>query len=65
MGRVCTGDWVSLIPLLAFGWGLVLVLRWRPLAELLPINVPWGWKFSGGPKSWSRVSCLWDSGLTP
>ena len=33
--------------LLAFGWGLVLVLTWRPLGELSPINIPWDQEFSG------------------
>ena len=37
--------------LLAFMWSLVLVLRWRTLGGLLPINVPWDWEVSGGSKS--------------
>ena len=28
----------------------------------MSINVLWGWEFSGGPKSWSQVPCLWGSG---
>jgi len=35
---------------------MVLVLRWKPLGELLPINIPQGWGFSGGPTSWIWVS---------
>ena len=29
------------------------------------INVPWIWEFSGGPKSWTRVSHLGSSGPAP
>ena len=35
---------------------MVLVLRWKPLGELLPINIPRGSGFSGGPASWIWVS---------
>ena len=42
--------------LLTFGWGLVLVLRWRPLEEFLSINVPWCWGLYSGPMSWTRSS---------
>ena len=45
--------------LLAFQWGLVLVLRWRPLGELLSTNDPWGWDFSGGSMSWIRFPISW------
>ena len=37
----------------------------RPLGELLPINGSWGQEISGGSKSWSWVSHLRGSGLTP
>ena len=37
--------------LLGFRWGLVLVLRWRPLGGLSPINVH-GVRSFGDPKSW-------------
>ena len=47
------------------GWGQVLVLRWRPLGELLLINMPWGWEFSGGPTSWTQISRCGGSGPTP
>ena len=50
--------------LLAFEWGLDLVLSWRPLGGLLPINIPWGWQFSGRSKSWAYVPHLRGSGLT-
>lgn len=58
--------WAALALELA-GLGLVLVLavRWRPLKELSLINMPWGWEFSGCPASWTQVSYLGDSGLTP
>ena len=47
MCRLCTyvaeglecGIWHWI--LLAFWWGLPLVLRWRPLRGLSPINLPW------------------------
>ena len=52
----CRGIWHW--SFLAFVWGLFLVLRGRPLGELLPINVPWEQEFSGGPNSWSWVSCM-------
>ena len=42
----------------AFGGGLVLVLRWRPLGDLSSINVSWGQEFSGCPKSWTWISHL-------
>ena len=51
--------------LLTFGWGLVLVLSWQRLGELSLINVSWGQEFSGGPPSWTWVSHLGASGLTP
>ena len=44
---------------------MVLVLRWQPLGELLLFNVPWGCEFSHGAASWTQVSYLGDSGLTP
>ena len=50
--------------LLTSGWGLVLVLKWRPLGELLLINVPWDQEFSTGSKIWTWVFHLWGSGLT-
>ena len=53
------------LALLAFEWGLDLVLSWRPLGGLSPINIPWGWQVSGGSQSWAYVSHLRGSGLTP
>ena len=50
---------------LAFGWGWVLVLSWRSLGELLLIDIMWSWEVSGGPVSWTQLSHLRDSGLTP
>ena len=52
--------------LLAFGRGLVLVLRWRPLGDLSSINVSWSQKFSGCPKSWTWIAHLrvWACPLT-
>ena len=44
---------------------MVLVLRWRPLGELLLFNIPWDWEFSHGATPWTQVSYLGDSGLTP
>ena len=52
------------LELVAFRWDLVLVLRWRPLGDILLINVPWGWEFSAGPKSWTQVSHQDFSGHT-
>ena len=54
-----------MLNLLAFGWGLVLGLKWRPLRDFLLINVPWGQKFSGDPMSYTLVSHLRGSGPTP
>ena len=50
--------------LLAFAWGLVSVLRWRPLGEFWLINVSWGQKSSGSPKSWTEFSYFGGSGPT-
>ena len=49
------GRWVS--------W--VLVLRWRSLGELSPINITWDWEVSGHPMSWTQLSHLGGSGPTP
>lgn len=38
--------------------GFAVSVRGRPLGELLLTDVPWDWKFSGGPKSWTKVSYL-------
>ena len=54
----------SKLELADFGWDMILVLRWRSLGELLPINVPWVLEFSGGLISWTQVSYLGDSTLT-
>ena len=54
----------SKLELAGFGWDMILVLRWRSLGELLPINVPWALEFPGGPISWTQVSYLRDSTLT-
>ena len=54
----------SKLELAGFGWDMILVLRWRSLGELLPINVPWVLEFSGGLISWTQVSYLGDSTLT-
>ena len=51
--------------LLAFGWGQVLVLRWRSLGELLLINISWDWAFSDGPMSWILICHLWGSSQGP
>ena len=51
--------------LLAIGWSLVLVLRWRCMGELSPIDITWSREVSGGPMSWTRLSHLRGSGLTP
>lgn len=51
--------------LLAFGWCLVLVLKWRPLGDFPLINVPWGLKFSGDPMSCTLISHLRGSGPNP
>ena len=50
--------------LLTLGYGLILVLRWRPLGELSSINIPWGWEFSGCSTSWTQVSHLRGSSPT-
>lgn len=44
---------------------MVLVLRWKPLGELLPINIPQGWEFSRGPTSWIWVSHFRHPDPTP
>ena len=41
---------------MVYGWDLVLVLRWRPFAEFLSINVPWDWEFSGDSECLTLVS---------
>ena len=42
--------------MLAYGWDVVLVLRWRTFGEFLSINVPWDWEFSGDSKCLTLVS---------
>lgn len=51
--------------LLAFGWSLVLLLKWRPLGDFLLINVPWSQKFSGDRMSCTLISHLRGSGPNP
>ena len=51
--------------LLAVGWSWVLVLRWKSLGELSLIDITWGQEVSDGPMSWTRLSHLRGSGLTP
>ena len=41
---------------MAYGWDVVLVLRWRTFGEFLSINVPWDWEFSGDSKCLTLVS---------
>ena len=43
----------------------VLALRQRSLGELSPIDIMWGWEVSGGLMSWSWLSHLRGSRLTP
>ena len=43
---------------------VALVLKWRPLGELLLINVSWDQEFCSGSKTWTWVFHLWGSGLT-
>ena len=42
--------------------GLILVLRWKRLEGLTPINVHWGQEFPDGSKSWAWGSYLRGSG---
>ena len=51
--------------LLVIEWSCVLALRWRSLGELLLTHITWGQEVSGGPVSWTRLSHLSGSGLTP
>ena len=51
--------------MLVVDWSWVLALRQRSLGELLPIDITWGWEVSGGPMSWTLLSHLRGSGLTP
>ena len=37
---------------------MVLVLRWRPLGELLLFNIPWDWEFSHGATPWTQVELI-------
>ena len=41
------------------------MLRWRTLGELSLIDITWGREVSGGPVSWTWLSHLRGSGLTP
>ena len=47
------------------GGAQVLVLRWGPLGELTPINIPWGLKFSLGLAAWTQCSHHRGLGPTP
>ena len=51
--------------LLVVEWSWILVLRRRSLGELSLINITRGQEFSGGPMSWTWLSHVRDSGLTP
>ena len=51
--------------LLTVGWSWVLALRWGSLGDLLLIDIMCDWEVSGGPMSWTRLSHLRGSGLTP
>ena len=44
---------------------LVFLLKQRSLGELLPIDIMWDWEVSGRPTSWTQLSHLGGSGLTP
>ena len=65
---LCSRVWsqgVWFLQLLVVEWIWVLTLRWRSLGELSLIDITWGWQVSGGPMSWTRLSHLRGSGLTP
>ena len=51
--------------LLVVEWSWVLALRRRALGELSPIDITRGREVSGGQMSWTRLSHLIGSGLTP
>ena len=52
------GHWVELA-------SQCLALRQTSLGELSLIDITWGWEVSGGPVSWTLLSHLRGSGLTP
>lgn len=70
--------WVGCVPILivvwlevfqhwsfqAVQWSWVFRLRWRLLGELMLINIPWGWQFSGSPMARTQCSLHGSSGLT-
>ena len=43
----------------------VLALSWRSLGELSPFDITWSWEVSCGPLSWTWLSHLRGTGLTP
>ena len=61
----CLALGVQYWSLLVVAWSWVFMLRWRSLGELLLLDITWGWEVSGGPMSWTRLSHLRGSGLTP
>ena len=61
----CLAWGVQLWSLLVIEWRSVLALRRRSLGELSPIDIMWGQAVSVGPMSWTWLSHLRGSGLTP
>ena len=51
--------------LLVVEWSWVLALRWRSLGELSPFDITWSREVSGAPMSWTWLSHLRGTGLTP
>ena len=48
----CVPHW----SLQAVGWSQILVPKWGPLRDLIPINIPWVLKFTISPVAWTRRS---------
>ena len=61
----CLAWYVQHWSLLVIEWSWVLALRWRSLGERSLIDITWCQEASGGPVSWTRLSHLRGSGLTP
>ena len=61
----CLALGVQHCSLLVIEWSWVLALKWRSLGDLSVFDIMWCWEVSGGPMSWTRLSHLRGTGLTP
>ena len=61
----CFAYGVQQCSLLVVEGNWVLVLRWRSLGKFVLFDIMWGWEVSDGPMSWTWLSHLRGTDLTP